>query len=107
MKRLYLASYFTNIALLFQKEINIELNGKTVTFIPTAANPEKIKFFVDSDKKALIKLGLTVDEIDISISDKATINNKILSNDFIFISGGNTFYLLQEMIKSGAYEIIQ
>ena len=107
MKRLYLASYFTNVALLFQKEINIELTGKSVTFIPTAANPEKIKFFVDSDKKALIKLGLNVDEIDISYSSKEIINDKISANDFIFISGGNTFYLLQEMIKSEAYEIIQ
>ena len=107
MKRLYLASYFTNVALLFQKEINIELTGKSVTFIPTAANPEKIKFFVDSDKKALIKLGLNVDEIDISHSSKEIINDKISANDFIFISGGNTFYLLQEMIKSEAYEIIQ
>jgi dipeptidase E len=106
MKRLYLASYFTSIASLFQDEIKTDLKGKTVTFIPTAANPEKIKFFVDSDKKALQKLGFIIDELDISCSDKRTIRRKIEANEFIFISGGNTFYLLQEMIKSESYNII-
>jgi dipeptidase E len=101
-----LASYFTNVDSVFKTEINCDLAGKTITFIPTAANPEKIKFFVDSDRKALKKLGLIVDELDISTSDKSEINGKINKNDYIFISGGNTFYLLQEMIKSGADEII-
>jgi len=106
MKRLYLASYFSEIKDLFQKEIDFDLKGKTVTFIPTAANPEKIRFFVESDRKALIKLGMIIDELDISCSDKDQIINKIEKNDFIFVAGGNTFYLLQEMIKSKAYDII-
>jgi dipeptidase E len=106
MKQLYLASYFTEIKDLFQKEIDCDLKGKTVTFIPTAANPEKIRFFVESDRKALVKLGMVIDELDISCSDKETITSKIIKNDFIFIAGGNTFYLLQEMIKSEAYETI-
>jgi dipeptidase E len=107
MKRLYLASYFTEIMGLFQKEIDIDYKGKTVTFIPTAANPEKVRFYVEADKKALIKLGMIIDVLDISNSDKTTIEEKIANNDFIFVAGGNTFYLLQEMIKSGAYDIIR
>ncbi|MFX4208632.1 Type 1 glutamine amidotransferase-like domain-containing protein [Aliarcobacter butzleri] len=34
------------------------------------------------------------------------INNKLRNNDFIYITGGNTFFLLQELKKTGADKII-
>lgn len=98
MKKMFIASYFKQVASILPDFLDQDINGKTVTFIPTASNYEKIKFFVESDKKALIKLGLQIDELDI---EKATIKDcrrKLEKNDFIFICGGNTFFLLQEIM---------
>jgi hypothetical protein len=41
-------------------------SGKKVAFIPTTGVPEKVTFFVDSDKKSLEKLGLIIDELEVS-----------------------------------------
>jgi len=97
MKKLFLSSFFTDVSRLFPEIMNNEHKGKKVTFIPTAANPEKVRFFVDSDKKALQRIGLIVDETDIANCSKEEISVKLNENDYIFICGGNTFYLLQEL----------
>ncbi|MFV0562960.1 Type 1 glutamine amidotransferase-like domain-containing protein [Malaciobacter mytili] len=78
------------------------MKGKKVTFIATAAKYEKVNFYVGTGKNALKKLGLIVDELDISSASSDDISSKIKNNDFIYVSGGNTFYLLQELKKSGA-----
>ncbi|WP_029410339.1 Type 1 glutamine amidotransferase-like domain-containing protein, partial [Treponema pedis] len=70
------------------------------------ANPEKVTFYVGADKKALEKIGLIIDELDISNSNEETINKKLKQNDYIFVSGGNTFYLLQELKRTGADKIL-
>ena len=44
MKKLFLASYFKKVAGLLEEFANEELKGKTVTFIPTASNFEKVNF---------------------------------------------------------------
>ncbi|WP_323596791.1 Type 1 glutamine amidotransferase-like domain-containing protein [Aliarcobacter butzleri] len=77
-----------------------DLKGKTVTFIPTASKVEKVVFYVNSSKKALQKLGLIIDELDISTASNDEINSKLRNNDFIYITGGNTFFLLQELKKN-------
>jgi dipeptidase E len=105
MKKLFLASSFKDVANIF---VNFEknLSGKTVTFIPTASIVEKVTFYVNAGKKALEKLGLIVDVLEISTATSDEINTKLKDNDFIYVTGGNTFFLLQELKRTGADKII-
>lgn len=105
MKKLFLASSFKDVANIFA-DFEKDLKGKTVTFIPTASKVEKVVFYVNSGKKALQKLGLIIDELDISTASNDEVNDKLRNNDFIYITGGNTFFLLQELKKTGADKII-
>lgn len=104
-KKLFLASSFADVVDLFsQFEPNSQ--GKTVTFIPTASFVESIVFYVNTGKKALESLGLSIEILDIATASYEEIRSKILNNDYIYVTGGNTFYLLQEMKKSGADQLI-
>ena len=105
-RKLFLASSFKDVAKLFADFTGEELKGKSVTFIPTASIPESVKFFVSSGRKALEKLGLTVDELELTQATGEEIRNKLEKNDYIYITGGNTFFLLQELKKTGADKII-
>ena len=70
----------------------MELQGKVVTFIPTASTPESYKEYVKLGQESLEELGLKV---------------TLSEGDLIYISGGNTFYLLQELKRKGADKLIQ
>ena len=104
MKKLFLASYFQTVARLLPDFIDCA--GKKVVFIPTAAIPEKITFYVGADKKALQKLGLIVQDLEITKLPEDEIEKTIISADFIFVSGGNTFFLLQELKRKGVDKMI-
>jgi dipeptidase E len=49
---------------------------------------------------------MIIDELDIATASQETIRDKIAECDCIFVEGGNTFFLLQEMKRSGADNII-
>lgn len=106
MKKLFLASSFKDVAGLLPDFANEELKGKTITFIPTASIPESIKFYVGAGRKALEKLGLTVDELELTKAAAKDVSGKLCKNDYIYVTGGNTFFLLQELRKSGADKIM-
>jgi len=106
MKKLFLSSSFKDVAMLLPDFVTSGLTGKTVTFIPTAALHEKMNFYVKSGRKALEKMGLKVDVLEISTAEQPEILSKLRNNDFIYVSGGNTFFLLQELQKAGADKII-
>ena len=105
MKELFLSSSFKDVATIFA-DFKQDLKGKTVTFIPTASIVEKVVFYVACGKKALEKLGLKVDILEISTAEPEEINTKLRNNDFIYVTGGNTFFLLQELKRTGADKII-
>ncbi|MEG1271416.1 MAG: Type 1 glutamine amidotransferase-like domain-containing protein, partial [Ruthenibacterium sp.] len=105
MKKMFLASSFKDVADFFAK-FESDLKGKTVTFIPTASVVEKVTFYVNAGKKALQKLGITVDVLEISTASMEEIQTKVKNNDFIYLTGGNTFYLLQELKRTGADKLI-
>ena len=106
MKRLFIASSFSDVAKHFPIFSKEDCAGKTVTFIPTAANVEKVTFYVGTAQKAFKKLGILIDELDVSTASKEEMERKLRTNDYIYVSGGNTFFLLQELKRTGADQII-
>lgn len=106
MKKLFLASMFSDVADLLRIFVGEDLSGKSVTFIPTASVPEKVKFYVGAARKAFNKSGIIVDELDLLTASHDEILNKLKTNDYIYISGGNTFFLLQELRRTGADKLI-
>lgn len=106
MKKLFLASSFNDVADLLS-DFQPNLEGKTVTFIPTASKVEKVVFYVNAGKKALEKLGLTVDILELTTASSEEIDTKLRSNHMIYVTGGNTFFLLQELKRTKADVIIR
>ena len=105
MKKMLLVSMFQNVANIL-RTVEPDLKNKTVTYIPTASIVEKLGFFVKIEKWKLKRLGLIVDELEISTSSYETIKDTLQRNDFIYITGGNTFFLLQELKRTGADKLL-
>ena len=104
--KLILFSYHIGIEAAERMETLLEkdLNNSTVAFIPTAANGEKgDKSWLMESRKELLNLGFTV--TDVCLEDFIARKEELLSTlsryDSIYISGGNTFFLLYYMMKSG------
>ena len=55
MKRLFLTSSFSSVAKLFEDFAGEPVKGKKLAFIPTASLVEKVRFYVDDDRKAFEK----------------------------------------------------
>jgi dipeptidase E len=106
MKKLFLTSYFADVFKLLPDFTKEEFKGKKITFIPTASIPEKVAIYVRTGKKALEKAGLQVDVMDISKASLKEISKKLETNNYIYITGGNTFFLLQELKRTGADKIL-
>lgn len=104
MKKLFLVSLFQNVSGLL-KSVE-EVKGKTVTYIPTASKVEKLGFFIRIGKWALRLSGMKVEELEISQTSFEQIRATLAKNDIIFVAGGNTFFLLQELRRTGADRLI-
>lgn len=105
MKKLILVSTLCQVTDLVRK-VEPELAGKTVTYIPTAGIVEEIDGMIENETNTLQSLGLKVDVLDVSSASYESIVSALTQNDIIFVGGGNTFYLLQELRRSGADKIV-
>lgn len=104
---LFLCSSFADVAPLLEQTSPIELREKIVTFIPTASIPESYTEYVGLGREALEKLGLRVETLDVSEASAGEIEVSLSRGDIIYISGGDTFYLLQELKRKGAEKLIK
>ncbi|WP_107788446.1 Type 1 glutamine amidotransferase-like domain-containing protein [Campylobacter concisus] len=119
MANIFLCSYFAEIA----SKINevVKFQGKDIVFIDTAAKFEEVNFYVDEAVEILENFGAKLRHLDVSCfqssavsvssQDKPFCDDKILATinecDIIYISGGNTFYLLNELRKSRVWQAIK
>lgn len=82
------------------------LKNRTVGFVGTAGETSKNPYFVDESRQRLTLLGLTLVEIDISSMSSAEIKDALAKVDAIYVAGGNSFWLLQQMQKKGLVEYV-
>lgn len=81
--------------------------NSTMGFIPTASELDDDRWYMEKDKEDLSQMNYNVITIDISKESKAKIIEKFNTIDAIFIAGGNSFYLLQQLkIKNVLQELI-
>ena len=106
MVKLFLCSYFAAVSSFTTQFVGGALKGKKLAFIPTASLFEEYTDYVDEAKEAFENLGLNIEVLHVSGAPKDLIERTLQSCDLIYVSGGNTFYLLQELEKSGAKTII-
>ena len=107
MKQIFLSSSFADVENLFVSFSKGRHKGQTITFIPTASLREEVNFYVAEGRKTLENAGFIIDELEISTAPEDEISKKIQGNDAIYVSGGNTFFLLQELIRTGADKLIK
>ena len=106
MIEMFLCSYFAGAATLFDDYARQNIRAKEVLFIPTAANVEEYRDYVDEAKEAFAKMGFEVQILDVSKASEAEAKAKIGAARVLYVSGGNTFYLLRELKKKGLAGLI-
>jgi len=74
---------------------------KVLAFVPTAGTPYEDQSFVDRDRQILAKMGFKIREVPLEGKTADDLRAELSDVDVVFVAGGNTFYLMQEMRKSG------
>lgn len=77
-----------------------------VAFIPTAADPYVDKWFAEADRKKLIEFGFKLIEVDLKNKDEDQLKDILSDADIVYFTGGNSFYLLDKVRKSGFDKIL-
>ena len=82
---------------LVKKFLDKNTESKKILFIPTATNADEYKKYIHLTQKAFEDFGYEVENFDVSIFSEEIAKEKLSEAKIVFISGGNTFYLLQEL----------
>ena len=101
--KLFLCSHFSNVGSLIKEE----LNNKRVAFIPTASLHEGYTGYVRSARKLFIKLGSQITELDISTATYSTTKEVLENSDIIYFTGGNSFFLIDQLRKTGTDKLLK
>ena len=97
MKNMILTSSLYESIELVKKFLDKNTESKKILFIPTATNIDEYKKYIHLTQKAFEDFGYEVENFDVSIFSEEIAKEKLSEAKIIFISGGNTFYLLQEL----------
>jgi len=80
--------------------------GATLGFVPTAGEPYADPYFVREDRARLEQLGYKLVDIDLSRQSAAQVRSSLAPIEALFVAGGNTFYLMQQLCANGAQEVV-
>ena len=100
-----LMSYLAGTESITKKYLSKMVSNKIV-FISTAGNVEPYTGYIDEGIEMLKSLGYEVEILDITKFDETYLKDKFLKTECICISGGNTFYLLQEIKRKNLVEVL-
>ena len=100
-----LMSYLAGTKNITKKYLS-KMDLNKILFIPTAGNVEPYTGYIDEGIEMLRSLGYELEIIDISKFDEDYLKDRFLKTECICISGGNTFYLLQELKKKNLVDLL-
>ena len=100
-----LMSYLAGTKNITKKYLS-KIDLKKILFIPTAGNVEPYTGYIDEGIEMLKSLGDELEIIDISKFDEEYLKDRFSKTECICISGGNTFYLLQELKKKNLVDVL-
>lgn len=107
MKRLFLTSSAHLVASHIANKIKLKSNNKLV-FINTAAEiGETDLSWMDNDRNALIKAGFNTTDYTITGKIETQLRKDLEQYDFIYVEGGNQFYLLKMAQENGFIHVIK
>ena len=108
MKQFFLTSCADQVLADLIKYLPFPPQGTSVAFIDTAAEVESgDHWWVTADRNALTQFGFVVDQFSLTGLAIEQIEIKIKDKKIIFVAGGNTFFLLDQMIKTGFDQILK
>lgn len=109
MKKLFLTSSVHAVAHDIAKRVDLSKGNKLV-FINTTAEPKIAKgsdmTWLHNDRQALVNAGFEVEDYTITGKNLVELKTDMINYDYIYLSGGDTLYLLEQSHKSGFYEYI-
>ncbi len=107
MKKIFLTSSGKFVA----KDVaeRIGKKGLKLLFVITASEPKKDNdlSWQDKDRNALVEAGFDVEDYTFTGKTKVDIENKLDQIDVLYVSGGNVFYLLQQIQQTGCADVIR
>lgn len=106
MKRLFLTSSTHAVSKHWVQRLDL-LKENNLVFITTPADCEDgDKQWLVDDRQSLVDAGFTVTDYTIVGKTADEVLDDLSGFDIIYVSGGNTFYMLQESHKSGFFTVI-
>lgn len=101
--RLFLCSHFAEVGSLLKEESE----GKNVVFVPTASLCEEYTGYVDTARELWKKMNADITEVELSTANADEVRKAFENADILYFTGGNTFFLMDWLRKTGADEWIK
>ncbi|MDO5095676.1 MAG: Type 1 glutamine amidotransferase-like domain-containing protein [Peptostreptococcaceae bacterium] len=101
--KLFLCSHFAEVGTLLKDEVA----GKNVVFVPTASIIEEYKEYVGTAHKLWEEMNANIIEVEISTTSVKEIEKVFEKADILYFTGGNTFFLIDWLRKTGTDQLIK
>ncbi len=75
-------------------------------FVPTAGNVYEDTWWIDKDRDVLSQMGFHFIEADITSMTPEQLSRSTEGIDIVYVAGGNTFHLLDQLRKSGFDKVL-
>jgi dipeptidase E len=107
MKQLFLTSSVNMVAAAIAQQLDLSQHNKLV-FIDTAAEPKEGDLqWLHNDRQALVEAGFAVSDYTMTGKSQDQLEKDLIGFEYIYLSGGDTYYLFQQSVKSGFMSVIR
>ena len=109
MQQLFLTSSVHTVAADIANKVSLTtLQNKKCAFIVTPVEPDGLdQKWLHNDRQSLQDAGFETFDYTITDKNEQQLRDELADSAFIYVSGGNTYFMLQEAQKSGFIAVIK